>query len=120
MNAAAPARIRTMRTLRIWCRMVLWCSVAASVATSTHAQTTRPAISKKCESARKKIDREQTTLTGTLDGIARDRKARESCVAKSACARYDSALTAGEKRKARHELRLARFREEVSAACGIR
>ncbi len=88
--------------------------LVAGPAAALAAQT---AASKKCETARKKIDRETKTLSGTTDAIARDRKARASCVAKSACARYDSEISAGEKRKARHELRLARFRDEVAAAC---
>jgi hypothetical protein len=33
------------------------------------------------------------------------------------CARYDSAIGAMEKRQARHETRLTRFKEDVDKAC---
>ena len=45
--------------------------------------------------------------------IARDKKGRESCSSKSMCERYDTAISAMEKRQARHETRLARFKEDV-------
>lgn len=95
---------------------------ALSVALSASAQTSAPAAgatepSKSCLTARKKEDKEQRSLTAANESIAKDRKARESCSSKSMCARYDSAITAMEKRQARHETRLARFREDVEKAC---
>ena len=73
--------------------------------------------SKSCVTARKKEDREQRSLNAAVDSIARDRKARESCSSKSMCTRYDAAISAMEKRQARHETRLTRFREDVDKAC---
>ena len=76
-----------------------------------------PEPSKQCVTARKKEDREQRSLNAATDSIARDRKARESCSSKSMCARYDTAISAMEKRQARHETRLTRFKEDVANAC---
>lgn len=103
---------------------------AAAVALPASAQTTAPAPSsvpaanstasepsKQCATARKKEDREQRSLTVATDTIARDRKARDSCSSKSMCTRYDTAIGAMEKRQARHETRLKRFREDVDKAC---
>ena len=81
------------------------------------ASTAAPEPSKPCLTARKKEDREQRSLSAAIDSIARDRKARESCSSKSMCARYDTAISAMEKRQARHETRLTRFKEDVDKAC---
>ena len=85
---------------------------AAAQTASTGAEPT-----KQCMTARKKEDKEQRSLTSAIDSIARDKKARESCSSKSMCARYDSAISAMEKRQARHETRLTRFKEDVDKAC---
>jgi hypothetical protein len=74
-------------------------------------------VSKSCTTARKKEDKEQRSLTSANESLAKDRKARESCSSKSMCARYDSAIAAMEKRQARHETRLSRFKEDVEKAC---
>ena len=73
--------------------------------------------SKQCVTARKKADKEQRSLAAATDSIARDKKARESCSSKSMCERYDTAISAMEKRQARHETRLARFKEDVANDC---
>jgi hypothetical protein len=97
---------------------------AAAFAPQAAAQTASPPPSatgaeptKQCVTARKKEDKEQRSLTAAIDSIARDKKARESCSSKSMCARYDSAIGAMEKRQARHETRLTRFKEDVDKAC---
>lgn len=90
---------------------------AALVAGTALAQDT-PATTKSCESAKRKIEREQKSLAAAADNIARDRHARESCTSRSVCARYDSAIAGTEKRRSRHEARLARFKVEAVAACG--
>ena len=97
-------------------------ALALSVAVPASAQAPAAATgaaepSKSCMTARKKEDKEQRSLTSANESIAKDRKARESCSSKSMCARYDSAITAMEKRQARHETRLSRFREDVEKAC---
>jgi hypothetical protein len=81
------------------------------------ANMTAPEPSKQCLTARKKEDKEQRSLTAATDALTRDRKARESCSSKSMCTRYDSAISAMEKRQARHETRLSRFKEDVDKAC---
>ena len=103
-------------------RLLLLLVIAAEV--PAIAQTTAPGAapagtepSKQCMTARKKEDKEQRSLTSAIDSIARDTKARESCSSKSMCARYDEAISAMEKRKARHETRLARFKEDVDKDC---
>ena len=90
-------------------------TAAQTAAPSPGASTAEP--TKQCVTARKKEDKEQRSLTSAIDSIARDKKARESCSSKSMCARYDSAISAMEKRQARHETRLTRFKEEVDKAC---
>ncbi len=98
--------------------------VAVALAPPAAAQTAAPSPgatgaepTKQCVTARKKEDKEQRSLTAAIDSIARDKKARESCSSKSMCARYDSAISAMEKRRSRHETRLTRFKEDVDKAC---
>jgi hypothetical protein len=81
------------------------------------ANPSSPEPSKPCVNARKKEDKEQRSLNAAIDSIARDKKARESCSSKSMCTRYDAAISAMEKRQARHETRLTRFKEDVDKAC---
>jgi len=90
---------------------------SAQNATSAAANASVPEPTKQCVTARKKEDRERRSLSAAIDSIARDRKARESCSSKSMCARYDTAISAMEKRQARHETRLTRFKEDVDKAC---
>jgi len=77
-----------------------------------------PAPTKACETARKKIDREQKSIAALADGVARDRKARETCTSRVTCSRLDSSIESAERRQSRHEARMLRFREEVVTACG--
>ena len=74
-------------------------------------------VSKKCLAATRKVDREQKALSAAVDSIAKDKKGRESCSTKSMCARYDAAIDSMEKRKARHETRLTRFKQDADSAC---
>ena len=99
-------------------------AAAFPVSAQTPAPTPAPAAnrsapepSKPCATARKKDDKEQRSLDAANDSLARDRKARESCSSKSMCARYDTAISAMEKRKSRHETRLTRFKEDVAKDC---
>ena len=93
--------------------------LAAALALTGHAlaQSAPPAPSKACDNARKKVAREEHALAETGEAIARARRARETCTSRSACARLDEAASDGERRRVRHEARLARFREEAAAAC---
>ena len=72
---------------------------------------------KQCLTARKREDKEQRALAAAIDAIAKDAKGRESCSSKSMCARYDAAISDMEKRKVRHETRLAKFKEDVDNDC---
>jgi hypothetical protein len=67
--------------------------------------------------AKKRLDAEQRSLAAATDSLAHDKQARESCSSKSMCTRYDTAISATEKRKARHETRLTRFKEDADKAC---
>ena len=110
----------TRISLRDFRLPILLAALALSAAQPVPAQTPATAAtepSKACVTARKKEDKEQRSLTSANESIAKDKKARESCSSKSMCARYDSAITAMEKRQARHETRLSRFREDVEKAC---
>jgi hypothetical protein len=81
------------------------------------ASPVAPEPSKQCLTATKKVAAEQRSLTGAIDSLTHDKKARESCSGKSMCERYDTAISATEKRQARHETRLARFKEDAAKAC---
>jgi len=74
-------------------------------------------ISKQCESAKRKVDREQKALSATADGAARDRRAREGCTSRSVCSRYDTAISDAQRQMARRETRLARARSEAIESC---
>jgi hypothetical protein len=88
-----------------------------ATAPDTAAATPAADVSKKCLAATRKVDREQKALSAAVDAIAKDKKGRESCSTKSMCSRYDSAIDSMEKRKARHETRLTRFKEDADSAC---
>jgi len=96
---------------------------AAAWAPEAGAQTAPPASAspaeppKQCVTAKKKVDAEQRSLAAATDALVRDKKARESCSSKSMCERYDTSIAATEKRKARHETRLTRFKDDAEKAC---
>jgi hypothetical protein len=107
-------------TLTLGLLPVLLALVLAAPATSLAASSdpvAAPEPSKKCSTARKQADKEQRSLTSANESIAHDKKARESCSSKSMCARYDAAISAMEKRQARHVTRLARFKEDLEKSC---
>jgi len=101
--------------------------IAMTLAAPARAQTPpaglagKPAVAapidKKCESAKRKVDREQKALTTTADSMARDQRARESCIGHTMCSRYDSAISDAQRHMVRREARLARYRGEASEAC---
>ncbi|MFO1414939.1 MAG: hypothetical protein U1F10_13715 [Burkholderiales bacterium] len=99
---------------------VLAAALAAGLACATaHAQApAAPAPTKACETARKKIDREQKSIAGAAESIARDRKARETCTSRVLCSRLDASIDSTMRRQARHEARLVRFEKEVADKCG--
>lgn len=89
-------------------------AAALAMAGATHAADS----TKACETARKKVEREQRSINAAADGIARDRTARQTCTTRSQCARYDASIADAERSKSRHETRLARFKLEVAQTCG--
>ena len=105
------------RSLLPW--LLIWLPIVA-FALPAAAQTAIPSAAdpaKECVTARKRLDKEQRSLAAATESLAHDKKARESCSSKSMCTRYDTAIRATEKRQARHETRLTRFKEEVGKAC---
>ena len=104
---------RTLRLLPPLLAVLLALAYAAHCAAASPDAAAAAEPSKNCSTARKKADKEQRSLTSATESIARDKKARESCSSKSMCARYDAAISAMEKRQARHETRLTRFKEDV-------
>jgi hypothetical protein len=102
---------------RLLAALVLCAALPAYAQAAAPAAASAAEPTKACLTARKKEDKEQRSLTSANESIAKDRKGRESCSSKSMCARYDSAISAMEKRQARHETRLARFKEDVEKAC---
>jgi hypothetical protein len=98
-------------------RGLLAAAIGCALAGGVVAQAV-PAPTKACETARKKIDREQKSIAALAEAIARDRKAREACTARVTCSRLDSSIESAQRRQARHDTRLLRFREEVATACG--
>ncbi|MCC7328160.1 MAG: hypothetical protein IT521_15300 [Burkholderiales bacterium] len=93
--------------------------MATILAVTGHAQTA-PVPGKRCMNAMRKIDRESAEIAANAERIARDRDARAVCSSRRACARLDGTIDDAERKQARRELRLARFREEASAACGTK
>ncbi len=111
-----------VRTLRLvpFLLAVAWASMVVAQGTPPAAPPPSASAedpSKPCVTARKKLDKEQRSLAAATDALARDKKARESCSSKSMCARYDTSISATEKRKSRHETRVSRFKEDADKAC---
>jgi hypothetical protein len=88
-----------------------------------HAQDTgtaaKPAVNRKCDSWQRRVAAEEKSLVDASDSIAEDKRARESCATKGACARYDQAIKSMEARRSRHETRLARFKVDAEKACKV-
>ena len=100
-------------------RPALLALLALALAAPVYGETppaTSPG-SKQCESALRKVEREQKALAATQDAIAHDQHAREGCATRSACSRYDSAISDAQRRVVRREARLAHFRNEAGEAC---
>ena len=76
-----------------------------------------PVDARSCAQARKKVAREQRAAAEAAGTLAKDRRARETCVSRSACARYDEAIRDALRRQGRQATRLARFEREVAGAC---
>lgn len=95
------------------------CALALAIAIAGQAQAPAPAAphNKRCEAAHKRVAREQKDVAATLEALGRERKARETCASRTACARIDDNIATIEKRHQRHEVRLVRSRGEVIDAC---
>lgn len=97
---------------------VLVVALACALACALAQAQVPPAPTKACETARKKIDREQKSIDNAAESVARDRKARETCTSRVLCSRLDASIESTSRRQARHEARLVRFQKEVIDKCG--
>jgi hypothetical protein len=93
----------------------LWLGAVAALALAGPA--TGADTSRQCMKAQRKVAKEESWTVRGEASIERDRKARAACTAKSACARYDARLQEMDKRKLRHDARLARFKADAAKAC---
>src|ERR1044071_4950980 len=94
------------------------CAVIAALVCA-FANFASAADTKECQVAKRKVEREQRSLAAAADLIAHDKQAREACTSRSACARYDAEIADTQRRSARVANRLARYRAEAAAACGV-
>ena len=72
---------------------------------------------RKCDTAQRRVAKEEASLAATADELDRDRRGKESCATKGACARFDAAIKSMELRKAQHETRLAKFKSDAEQIC---
>ena len=86
---------------------------------SATATLSKPAVNKKCDSWRRRVAAEEKSLAAASDSIAKDKRARESCATKGACARYDQSIKSMEARRSRHETRLGKLKIDADKACKI-
>src|SRR5436305_3820613 len=96
-NPRATASRNTRRSEPPMMRIVAICLLLAAIAPGALAADG----DKACVSAKRKVEREQKSLSALDDSIAHDRRAREACVSRTVCARYDSAIADAERRSAR-------------------
>jgi hypothetical protein len=101
--------------------------VFLALANSAHAQDNSATATlsklapanKKCDSWQRRVAAEQKSLVDASDSIAKDKRARESCATKGACARYDQAIKSMEARRSRHETRLGKIKIDAEKACKV-
>jgi len=84
---------------------------------STEAGNAGSHADKKCDTLRRRIAKEESSLSSFEQTLATDRKGRETCSTKPMCARYDEAIKSMEARKAQHESRLAKFKSDAAETC---
>jgi hypothetical protein len=88
------------------------CAIALAGGPAFAADTSR-----QCLKAQRKVTKEENWAVRGEAMMERDRKAREGCATDAVCGRYDARLHEMEKRKSRHESRLARFKADAAKAC---
>ena len=81
------------------------------------ADDTTERANRKCDTLKRRIAKEETSLAAFEQTIAEDKKGRESCSTKPLCARYDEAIKTMEARKAQHKTRLDKFQADAAEAC---
>ena len=89
----------------------------AALACTIAVDATAAEASRQCTKAQRKVTKEQNWAVRAEATSERDRKARASCATPEVCARYDARLREMDKRKVRHESRLAKFKADAARAC---
>lgn len=101
--------------MRTFVQRVPWLAALAAIALAGPA--TAADASRQCVKAQRKVAKEESWAVRSEATVARDRKAREGCGTDAVCARYDARLHEMDKRRLRHDARLARFRADAAKAC---
>jgi hypothetical protein len=100
-------------------RVHAWLAVATLLALAVLAPPSSAAdVSRQCQKAQRKVTKEQNWAARAEAASERDRKGRASCTTPSLCERYDARLREMDKRKLRHESRLAKFKADAAKVCG--
>jgi hypothetical protein len=86
---------------------------ALAFATTVDAADT----SRQCMKAQRKVTKEQNWAVRAESTSERDRRGRAGCTTPEVCERYDARLREMEKRRLRHESRLAKFKADAAKAC---
>ena len=94
-------------------------TLAALSPTALAADGKSAVESAQCQSAKRKVAKEEKWETKGEAVIERDRKARATCATDPVCARYDARIKSMESRKAHHDARLARFKADAARACRL-
>ena len=89
----------------------------AALACTIAVDATAAEASRQCTKAQRKVTKEQNWAVRAEATSERDRKGRASCTTPEVCQRYDARLGEMEKRKLRHESRLAKFKADAAKAC---
>ena len=103
-------------------RNALWLPTLLALATAPAAaaeDASAPATeaNRKCDTAQRRVTKEESSLAATADELDRDQRGKESCATKGACARFEAAIKSMELRKAQHETRLAKFKSDAEQIC---
>ena len=88
-----------------------------TVSDGTSAAKETKGAARQCDTAKRRVAKEEDSLAFVTAELERDVKERSSCATTPACARYDAAIRTMEDRKSRHETRLAKFRAEAVQIC---
>jgi hypothetical protein len=99
------------------CLSTLFVFAAAGTVSAEDAPKAAGHVDRKCETAQRRVAKEEKSLAAAEQELILDRRGKESCATQGACARFDSAIKSMEARKARHETRLGKFKADAEQDC---